>query len=132
MLYGRRQYNLRSRFLEEIPYDLLEEKDPSEPPGRQYKKPKPMELRSRVSAPGVHASAFGSPARKLGTPLVENAQEEFLVGDKIMHEKFGQGIIMGVSGKGRQAVLTINFQGQLKQIATEYVKLIKLKTKESG
>ncbi|MDD2234250.1 MAG: DNA helicase PcrA [Desulfitobacteriaceae bacterium] len=132
MLYGRRQYNLRSRFLEEIPYNLLEEKDPSgEPPGRQYRKPKFMELRSRVSAPGVHVSAFGSPARKLGTPLVENAQEEFLVGEKILHDKFGQGIIMGVTGKGRQVVLTINFQGQLKQIATEYVNLTKLKTKES-
>lgn len=132
MLYGRRQYNLRSRFLEEIPYNLLEEKDPCEPPGRQYRKSKTAELRSRVSAPGVHVSAFGSPALKLGTPLVENALEEFLIGDKILHDKFGQGIIMGVTGKGRQAVLTINFQGQLKQIATEYVKLTKLKTKESG
>ncbi len=69
MLYGRRQYNLRSRFLEEIPYNLLEEKDPSDPPGRQFAKPKPPELRSRVSAPGRHSSAFGSPARKLGTTV---------------------------------------------------------------
>ncbi|HWQ72099.1 MAG TPA: DNA helicase PcrA [Desulfitobacteriaceae bacterium] len=126
MLYGRRQYNLRSRFLEEIPYNLLEEKDPSDPPGRQFAKPKPPELRSRVSAPGRHSSAFGSPARKLGTPLVENSGEEFLVGDKILHDKFGQGIVMGVTGKDRQTVLTINFQGQLKQIAAEYVKLTKL------
>ncbi|MHB8126509.1 MAG: DNA helicase PcrA [Desulfitobacteriaceae bacterium] len=126
MLYGRRQYNLRSRFLEEIPYNLLEEKDPIDPPTRQTKKLKTTELSSRVSSTGIHSSAFGSPARKLGTPLVENAQEEFLVGHKVAHDKFGQGIIMGVKGEGYQAELTINFQGQLKQLVVEYAKLTKL------
>ncbi len=111
MLYGRRQYNLRSRFLEEIPYNLLEEKDPSDPLGRQFAKPKPPELRSRVSAPGRHSSAFGSPARKLGTPLVENSGEEFLVGDKILHDKFGQGIVMGVTGKRPADCFNDKFSG---------------------
>ncbi len=125
MLYGRRQYNPRSRFLEEIPYNLLEEIDPIDPPARQPKKLKPTEFGSlsRTSSTELHSSAFGSPARKLGTPLVEKVQEEFLVGHKVGHDKFGLGIIMGVKGEGLQAVLTINFQGQLKQLVAEYAKL---------
>ncbi len=127
MLYGRRQYNPRSRFLEEIPYNLLEEIDPIDPPARA-KKPKPTEFGSisRTSSTVLHSSAFGSPARKLGTPLVENVQEKFLVGHKVSHDKFGPGIIMGVKGEGQQAVLTINFQGQLKQLVAEYAKLTRL------
>ncbi|HWQ90009.1 MAG TPA: DNA helicase PcrA [Desulfitobacteriaceae bacterium] len=127
MLYGRRQYNRRSRFLEEIPYNLLNEKDPSDPPARQAsKKTGNVEYSSRIPAVGMPASAFGSPARKLGTPLVANNQEDFLVGNKIEHDKFGQGIIMAVKGKGRETILTVNFQGQLKQIATEYAKITRL------
>ena len=126
MLYGRRQYNSRSRFLEEIPYNLLEEIDPIDPPARQPKKLKSTEFSSRVSSTGLNSSAFGSPARKLGTPLVENVQEEFRLNDKVGHDKFGQGIIMGVKGEGHQTVLTINFQGQLKQLIAEYAKLTRL------
>ncbi|MFZ3101916.1 MAG: DNA helicase PcrA [Desulfitobacteriaceae bacterium] len=123
MLYGKRQYNSRSRFLEEIPYTLLAEIDPIDPPARQLKKPKPTEFSSRGSSTGSNSSPFGSPARKLGTPLVDKVQEEYKLNDKVEHNKFGQGIIMGVKGEGQQAVLTINFQGQLKQLVAEYAKL---------
>jgi DNA helicase-2/ATP-dependent DNA helicase PcrA len=127
MLYGRRQYNKRSRFLEEIPYNLLAEKDPSDPPARQNrKKSGNPEYSRRIPVEGMPESAFGSPARKLGTPLVAPSQDDFLVGNKILHDKFGQGIIMAVKGRGRETILTVNFQGQLKQIATEYARLTKL------
>ncbi|GAB6170979.1 DNA helicase PcrA [Paradesulfitobacterium aromaticivorans] len=138
MLYGKTQYNQASRFLDEIPPQLLSEQDPIDPPLR--KKPGSGSQRSIASSTsnplgaGTGESAYGSAfardgrrhSRGGGTPLVERTPEEYRVGDKVEHEKFGRGVVVSVKGEGGQAMLTVAFDGQLKQLIAEYAKLVKL------
>lgn len=122
MLYGKTQYNQASRFLDEIPPELLSEQDPLDPPLRK-------KTNTGIKA-GAHGSPFGGsgrrPAQSWGTPLGAKAVEEYRVGDKVEHDKFGRGVIVSVKGEGNQAMLTVAFDGQLKQLLAEYAKLAKL------
>lgn len=130
MLYGKTQYNQASRFLDEIPSELLSEQDPLDPPLRK----KGNGAKGAGADPGGRAGAYGSPfagngrrpAQSRGTPLVEKAAEAYRVGDKVEHDKFGRGVIVSVKGEGNQAMLTVAFDGQLKQLLAEYAKLAKL------
>ncbi|MCK4654747.1 MAG: UvrD-helicase domain-containing protein, partial [Candidatus Cloacimonetes bacterium] len=50
-------------------------------------------------------------------------QKYFKIGQKIIHDKFGKGIILDVNGRGEDAKLTISFsKGKLKKIIGTYVK----------
>ena len=80
-LHGREMYSQPSRFLSEIPADLLREIRP----------------RSGVSQP-VWRSA-PEPAQGTGLRL----------GQRVTHVKFGEGIIMNAEGQGEQARVQVNF-----------------------
>jgi DNA helicase-2/ATP-dependent DNA helicase PcrA len=82
-LWGSPQYNPASRFLDEIPAELVEH---------------------RGSQPGA------SPARRVrDAEMVEIAGAEFRKGDTVMHTKFGEGRIAELSGEGERAEATVDF-----------------------
>lgn len=112
MLYGRTEPCVPSRFLKEIPADLMTyESSEREILGRGF---------------GSWPTKFPN-WKKTGTPVVSSDPESFRVGDKVEHPKFGAGIVMAVKGSGKQAELTVVFSGEVKKLLAEYAKLVKLK-----
>ena len=89
--------NGESRFLKEVPQGLL----------------------SVVKSPRL---SFGEEVEAEGTE--EDLALIYNVGDRIAHPKWGAGEIMGVSGSGGQAILTVNFEsvGE-KSLMLKYAKL---------
>jgi DNA helicase-2/ATP-dependent DNA helicase PcrA len=109
-LFGGTQYNPPSRFLDEIPEQLVEEVkanrrgsrrrsgswgDSSDSYNRNENRERQVEsaLRPRTPAP--------SGAEQLG----------IRIGDDVFHKKFGEGVILGIEGSGDKAEAVVNFAG---------------------
>lgn len=87
-LFGRANMNPPSRFLKEIPSQLLEE----------------VGLRSEAGIP--HS---GGVRRKESVKAPEKKDLAFSVGDKAKHQKWGIGTIVAVKGEGENAEVTVAF-----------------------
>jgi DNA helicase-2/ATP-dependent DNA helicase PcrA len=131
-LFGSTSYNPPSRFLDEIPAELVEQQgaiggrvghsgrqsyrqrfDDSPPPEQRRRSPvsgfDPDDdvdwHRERIVDAAINA---GRPA----APAPANSQELGLrVGDDVEHPSFGEGIILEIRGEGDRAEATIRFQG---------------------
>jgi DNA helicase-2/ATP-dependent DNA helicase PcrA len=86
-LHGRDQYNPPSKFVGELPGELLEEIRP----------------RMQVSLP-VHQS------RHTRLPFEEDNDTGLQVGQSVRHGKFGVGIVLDQEGRGQQARVQVNFE----------------------
>jgi len=101
-LYGSETYQPASRFIKEIPDELLEEI-------------RPRASFSRV-APSVPKSTFKSP--------VEEAPSGLNLGQRVSHARFGEGVVLGYEGQGNGARVQINFKGAgSKWLVIAYAKL---------
>ncbi|WP_333870799.1 DNA helicase PcrA [Desulforamulus putei] len=105
-LFGRTNMNPRSRFLEEIPIELTDALRPS---------PKPAACGTGC----IGKTPVGSqPAAHPGS---------FLLGDRVRHRKWGEGVIVKVKGEGGDAQLTVAFPDQgLKTLIAQYAPLEKV------
>jgi len=99
-LYGEETYSRPSRFVSEIPTELLEE----------------------VRMQGVvHAAStlFGE---------AENIAEDsdsLKLGQRVFHQKFGEGIVLNYEGQGRHARVQVNFESAgSKWLVMEYANLV--------
>ena len=86
-LYGVDQYGQPSRFIGELPSDLIEEIRP----------------RLQVSRP-VFAKRNGG--------LEETAGHAMRMGSRVRHAKFGDGVVLNFEGNGPQARIQVNFESQ--------------------
>ncbi|MDJ0880109.1 MAG: DNA helicase II [Gammaproteobacteria bacterium] len=85
-LYGNDNYNVLSRFIKEIPSELIEEIRPK----AQFSRP--------IYPPGA---------------ISRNQVEEEVglsVGQRVSHNKFGNGIIINIEGQAAQARVQVNFE----------------------
>ncbi|KJS46754.1 DNA helicase PcrA [Desulfosporosinus sp. BICA1-9] len=126
MLYGKTQYNQPSRFLMEIPSDLMTEIDPLDPPKRRLATPAKSARRRDSMSDRTIPLGSGSWEKDFGSTLVIKGGEAHQVGEKVEHATFGRGIIVSIKGEGNQAELTIVFDGGIKKLIAEYAKLTKL------
>ncbi|MBN2461852.1 MAG: UvrD-helicase domain-containing protein [Candidatus Cloacimonetes bacterium] len=56
--------------------------------------------------------------------VITESQKYFKVGQKIIHGKFGSGVVLSVEGKGKDAKLTISFSGgELKKVIGSFVRI---------
>ncbi|MGB7989645.1 MAG: 3'-5' exonuclease, partial [Candidatus Methylophosphatis roskildensis] len=117
MLHGQTRYNMKSRFLEEIPAGLskwltprLKPQRVAEPAwGNRYYDPKP----NYPKAPPVRTRYE-----------VENSGGGYRVGQQVQHAKFGQGVIVNAEGAGSDARVQVNFGRQgIKWLALSVAKL---------
>ncbi|MCO1602262.1 DNA helicase PcrA [Desulfosporosinus nitroreducens] len=126
MLYGKTQYNQPSRFLMEIPSELMTDIDPLDPPKRRPVAPsKPAGRRNAVSDRTIPLGS-GSWEKDFGSKVVIKGGEAHHIGEKVEHATFGRGIIVSIKGEGNQAELTIVFDSGIKKLMAEYAKLTKL------
>src|SRR5215831_3235905 len=104
MLHGQTRYNVASRFIDEIPAEVVKRLTPVVGRGRfddQAWEPKPEKT-------------FKS----------KSAGHGWRIGQAVQHPKFGQGVIVNAEGSGTDARLQINFGKQgMKWLALEYAKL---------
>lgn len=85
-LYGNENYNLPSRFIREIPAELLHEVRP----------------KARMQAPVWHG--------KNGQTRIPDSNLGVKMGDRVKHAKFGPGIVLQLEGAGEHARVQVNFE----------------------
>ncbi len=90
-LHGTDSFSLPSRFIAEIPTELVEEIRP----------------RARISRP------VNSPARRSPRPGGEpsGGEDGIRLGQRVHHGKFGEGVVLNCEGQGAHARVQVNFEG---------------------
>ena len=107
MLHGQTRYNIPSRFLEELPPQLLKWLTP------------------RFSKQKAFAPDFSRQTR-IASPLAKPARDVggFRIGQNVTHPKFGAGVIVDLEGQGEDVRVQVNFRDHgLKQLALAVAKL---------
>ena len=128
MLFGSTQYNPPSRFLDEIPAELIDQQGNvtgrnsygrqsyRQRESRDYGDPPPYR-RGERSAPERHTDEHRdriveAALRSGKAAQPSNSQDLGLrVGDDVEHPAFGEGVIIDISGTGDKAEAVINFAG---------------------
>ena len=101
-LYGVDTYGQPSRFISELPADLVEEIRP----------------RLQVSRP-----AFV----KRNSSLEESAAPNMRMGSRVRHSKFGDGVVLNFEGNGPHARIQVNFEAQgTKWLMLSYANLVRV------
>jgi DNA helicase-2/ATP-dependent DNA helicase PcrA len=113
MLHGQTRYNMRSRFVAELPEDGLKWLTPRQ--GASY-------------PPRGNSSYYEDAARVEPIPgwaHVKRAESSgFRIGQSVVHAKFGEGVIVNLEGAGSDARAHINFgRSGLKWLALGIAKL---------
>jgi len=103
MMFGATDYRPPSRFLDEIPPELMQMvgEDASGSPRR------------RGGGFGAHREAVVAAAlRRESDPVGARGAEQLglRVGDDVLHEKFGEGVILDISGSGDKAEARVRFR----------------------
>src|SRR5580658_6398433 len=108
-LHGMDTYGAASRFIKEIPGELLEE------------------VRARVPvARPVMSGRFSTSGALRGAALREpgNGQPGMGLGARVRHGKFGEGVILNLEGNGAHARVQVNFEQQgTKWLMLQYANL---------
>ena len=126
-IYGRTEMSRPSRFLAEIPEELVEHKEADFFGGTDLRAPSNIwserstrTERKRYMPPPQHMAADGSVIRP-------DASAAFQAGDAVRHSKWGDGRIVAISGSGEDAELSIAFPGEgIKKFVQKYAPILKL------
>ena len=102
LLYGHTSANKLSTFVREIPEEFCEIKD---------ERPQNNFVRGMSFAKPVQKSFLKEQSEKLksSAPVQTAAGETFAVGDRVRHNVFGEGTVVGVKNIGADAIITIDF-----------------------
>lgn len=107
-LYGRTNMNPVSRFISEIPAELLEDLKPKPAP-KSKQTSFSSSARTGSTAP-THARKTPSFGRAVSAPSATGGEEiGWAVGDKASHKKWGVGTVVSVKGEGEGKELDIAF-----------------------
>ena len=131
MIRGETQYNKISRFLKEIPMELLST-------GGIFKKEAPVEELAKASAymqakQAFHTKPFAAskpfstakPTKEFGTPKGDGPGYD--VGDRVQHVKFGEGTVTALVKGGRDYEVTVDFDSAgTKKMFAMFAKLRKI------
>jgi DNA helicase-2/ATP-dependent DNA helicase PcrA len=105
-MHGSESFSRPSRFIEEIPEELVEEVRP----------------RIAVQRPYVHAGR--RPSERVSRTHVPNQEWPFQLGQPVMHKKFGEGTVMAFEGQGEHTRVQVNFsQAGAKWLVLAYANL---------
>ena len=136
-MFGTTMYNVPSRFLDEIPSELLDEQgDRARRPGRSSLRSRdsgapPYRRRRDTQGSDEHRERVVDAAMAAGrgsAPAPSKSQELGLrIGDDVEHPAFGEGVVIDIQGSGDNMEATINFPGSgTKHLALEWAPLRKI------
>ncbi|MFD1483647.1 DNA helicase PcrA [Lacticaseibacillus baoqingensis] len=126
MLYGQRQNNPASRFIEEIDPELLETAGATQP-----KSDIPFINRTnRAVTPTYAKHPMGTKAKVVANhtsaPTTKAGRTIWQAGDKVQHRKWGVGTVVKVNGKGDDQELDIAFPSQgVKRLLAAFAPIVK-------
>lgn len=100
-LYGKETFNRLSRFVREIPPELINE----------------IRINSSITRPVSYR-----PYQNKST-LVETASAGFELGQRVRHAMFGEGVVIHFEGQGGAARVQVNFAEGSKWLVLQYAKL---------
>lgn len=120
MLYGRRQTNMASRFVEEINPDLI--KIENENVGAM-----PHSRKTPFDQANATATTYHRPAQPVQQFTGTGAEKEtWRAGDKVEHKKWGTGTVVKVNGTGDDMELDIAFKEQgIKRLLASFAPITK-------
>ncbi|MCH4166854.1 MAG: DNA helicase PcrA [Megasphaera sp.] len=115
-MYGRLTAYMPSRFLAEIPPQLLEE----------YKRKTVMPQRQTSSVPGQQRVSILSKPVATSLPKKHAVDSSFAAGDKVRHKIWGIGTVLEVIGEGQNMQMKIQFPTKgIRQVVVKYAPLEK-------
>jgi len=116
MLHGQVNYGMASNFLRELPETLLHWLTPRFAGRKTFTTDYPTHIPTR---PPLARGDANPP------PLIREGREGvWRIGQRVFHQKFGEGTITGVEGSGADARVQVNFRhAGSKWLALEYAKL---------
>ena len=131
MVRGETQYNRMSRFLKEIPVELVSTGETFERETEDIQKELQKELQKRNVYSQAKQTfqtkvyAAKKAAKQFGTP--SNHDLAYEVGDRVRHVKFGEGTVTGIIEGGRDYEVTVDFDGPgTKKMFAAFAKLQKV------
>ncbi len=106
-LYGQEKYQRASRFIREIPVELLQE----------------VRIRATISRPvSSQLASYGGGHRS--SRIVEDSGTGLHPGQQVRHGKFGEGTVLMLEGSGPQARIQVHFpEAGTKWLVAAYAKL---------
>jgi DNA helicase-2/ATP-dependent DNA helicase PcrA len=113
MLHGQFRYGLASRFLNEIPENLLKRINPA---------PKPY----YAQHPQGTSNSWNTQSEPVKSSAYERSMNDspWHIGQNVAHAKFGSGVIVNCEGVGADARVQVKFRNAgVKWLALEYAKL---------
>jgi len=114
MLHGQVRYGVASRFVDEIPRELVQ--------WLSARRQRAFDVDR--SEWGTGAWTQPSPAVASGGPRPTPAAPAWRIGQSVRHAKFGVGIIIGAEGRGSDARVQVNFRDSgVKWLALDYARL---------
>ena len=132
MVRGETQYNKMSRFLKEVPLELIstgnkfsgngksltDHADHEEPERKTDYQMARQAFKTKAFAAVQQGKSFGKPA---------GGKLEYGVGDRVRHIKFGEGTVFSIVEGGRDYEVTVNFDGPgTKKMFAAFAKLQKI------
>ena len=131
MVRGETQYNRMSRFLKEIPIELisveetLKKETAKEQVKYDFESAKQAAYRQAKQAFKAQAFTAQKPVRQFGKPAKGGLGYE--VGDRVRHIKFGEGMVANIVEGGRDFEVTVDFdRAGTKKMFAGFAKLEKL------
>ncbi|WNC71951.1 DNA helicase II [Thalassotalea psychrophila] len=101
-LYGQEKYHRQSRFLKEIPDKFIDE----------------IRMKNQVAKP----KTTGRFSNTITMETFENTG--FKLGQRVMHQKFGEGVVLNFEGTGAQSRVQVNFEAHgTKWLVVAYARL---------
>ena len=132
MVRGETQYNKMSRFLKEVPLELIstgnkfsgngksltDHADHEEPERKTDYQMARQAFKTKAFAAVQQGKSFGKPA---------GGKLEYGVGDRVRHIKLGEGTVLSIVEGGRDYEVTVNFDGPgTKKMFAAFAKLQKI------
>ncbi len=121
MLHGKTNYGMASSFLRELPENLL-----------QWLSPRFTQRAPSFSSPAFSSPAYGGAAYGKAAPaafiMPSSAPRDsgalWQIGQRVFHQKFGEGVVTDSEGSGNEGRVQINFKrAGSKWLSLEYAKL---------
>ena len=140
MIRGETQFNKMSRFIREIPFEILDtgavkmEKDEEIPVQNTYRNAREA-FRAKPFAAGYareqkqRAEKQSFSSLQKGSQLAAKASDglPYGVGDRVRHVKFGEGTVLDIKEGGRDYEVTVEFDGAgTRKMFAMFAKLVKL------
>lgn len=138
MIRGETQYNKVSRFVREIPSELLdgELRRPMRPAGSSadgesafpsFLQNKSAVAKTRKPTLRQQPSGQSMQAKAMITKGIVKADLDYSVGDTVSHIKFGRGVVKNIADGARDYEVTVEFEGYgVKKMFASFAKLKKL------